>query len=153
MKRLKVCAVVLAVLVATSFVMAFTSPAILGTRSLIRRVKTVQTVGAGSVDVAIVSIPDNSVMHVQMRVAAIELLAGKAKTWNAQAGFKRFNGVLSLIANDIDVEFEAGDPITGMWEGTIEFDDFTDELCVRLKGRAGETIEWFVDFEVDFYQP
>jgi len=104
-------------------------------------------------DVAIVPIPDNSVMHVQMRVAAIELLTGKAKTWNAQAGFKRFNGILSLIANNIDVEFEAGDPITGKWEGTIEFDDFTDELCVRLEGRAGETIEWFVDFEVDFYQP
>ncbi len=153
MKRFKVGAAVLAVLVAACFVVAASSPAKRGSRQLIRKIKTIQTTGAGLVDIAIVPIPDNSVMHVQMRVAAIELLTGRAKTWNAQAGFKRFNGILSLIGNNIDVEFEAGDPITGQWEGVIEFDDVTDELCVRLKGRANETIEWFIDFEVDFYQP
>ena len=152
MKTFKIGAVVAALLVGVSFLAAFASP-VPGTRQLLRRVKTVQTVDATPVDVAVFSVPDNCVMHVQVRVSAIELLTGKAKTWNAQAGFKRFNGVLSLIANDVDIEFEAGDPITGLWEGSIEFDDATDELCVRLRGRVGETIEWMADFEIDMYQP
>ena len=124
-----------------------------GTRQLLRRVKTAQTVGSQSVDVAVFDVPDNSVMHIQVRVLAIELLSGKAKTWNIQGGFKRFNGILSLIATDVDIEFEAGDPITGQWEGSIEFDDVTDEMCVRFKGRANQTIEWMADFEIDLYQP
>lgn len=153
MKKFKIGATVLAMLVVASFVVAFASPMRLGTRRLARTTRTAQTVDATPIQLAVFIVPDNSVMHVQVRVSAIELSTGKAKTWNAQAGFKRFNGVLSLIANDIDIEFEAGDPITGMWEGSIEFDDVTDELCVRFKGRVGETIEWFADFEVDLYQP
>ena len=153
MKRFKIGAAVLAMLVAASFVVAFAFPTRPTIRRLFRATKTAQTVDAIPIDVAAFSVPDNSVMHVQMRVSAIELATGEARTWNAQAGFKRFGGILSLIGNKIDIEFEAGDPTTGQWEGSIEFDDATDELCVRFQGRAGETIEWFADFEVDLYQP
>ena len=159
MKKFKIGAVVLAVLMVGSFVAALTFPAPAPApakrviRLLFRRTKAAQTVGSQPVVVAVRNIPDNSVMHVQVRIMAIELLSGKAKTWNIQGGFKRFNGVLSLIANDVDIEFEAGDPITGQWDGSIEFNDVTDELCVRFKGRANQTIEWFADFEIDIYQP
>lgn len=152
MKKFKICAAMLVALMAVSFVMAFTFPA-KQTKLLFRRTKTAQTIGTQSVDVAVFNILDNSVMHVQARIMAIELLSGKAKTWNIQGGFKRSNGILSLIANDIDIEFQAGDPITGQWAGSVEFNDVTDELCVRFKGSANSTIEWFVDFEMDLYQP
>ena len=152
MKKFKIGAVMAALLLGVSFLVAFASP-VPGTRQLLRRVKTTQTVDATPVDVMVFSVPDNSVMHVQVRVTAIELATGDARTWNAQAGFKRFGGILSLIGNKIDIEFEAGDPTTGQWEGSIEFDDVTDELCIRLTGRVGETIEWFADFEIDMYQP
>lgn len=157
MKKFKIGAAILAVLTVASFVMALTSlvessPA-KQTKLLFRRTKTAQTIGAQTVDVAVFNILDNSVMHVQARIMAIDLLSGKAKTWNIQGGFKRVNGIMSLIANDIDIEFEAGDPITGQWDGSIEFNDITDQLCVRFKGRANQTIEWFVDFEMDLYQP
>ena len=160
MKKFKIGAAVLAVLMVGSFVAALASPAPVPapakrgpTKLLFRRTKTAQTIGPQSVDIAVFSIPDNSVMHVQARIVAIELLSGKAKTWNVQGGFKRFNGVLSLIANDIDIEFEAGDPITGQWDGSLEFNDVTDDLCIRFKGRANQTIEWFVDYEMSLYQP
>jgi len=154
MKTFKIVAVALAVMVVGSLVVAATSPApVKQTKLLFRRTKTAQTVGAQTIDVAVFNILDNSVMHVQARIMAIDLLSGKAKTWNIQGGFKRVNGVMSLIANDVDIEFEAGDPITGQWDGSIEFNDVTDQLCVRFKGRANQTIEWFVDFEMDLYQP
>ena len=148
-------AVLMGLMVAVALVEAVApAPAVpRGTRKLLRRIKTAQTVGSQPVVVAVFDVPDNSVMHVQVRIAAIDLLSGKAKTWNVQGGFKRFNGILALIANDVDIEFEAGDPITGQWDGSIEFDDVTDELCVRFKGRANQTIEWFADFEIDMYQP
>ncbi len=150
MKKFKIGAAVVALLMGISFLVALSFPA---TKFLARRTKTAQTVDATPIDLAVFSVPDNSVMHVQVRISAIELLTGEARSWNAQAGFKRHNGILSLIGNKIDIEFEAGDPTTGQWEGSIEFDDVTDELCVRFQGRVGETIEWFADFEIDLYQP
>ena len=150
MRKFKIGAAVAMLLVVVCFVAAFSIPS---TRLFFRRGAVAQTVDATPIDVVIFQVPDNSVMHVQVRISAIELATGEARSWNAQAGFKRFSGILSLIGNKIDIEFEAGDPTTGQWEGSIEFDDFTDELCVRFQGRAGETIEWFADFEVDLYQP
>ena len=150
MRKLRIGAAVVAFLVGVSFLVAFSLPQ---TKFLGRVVPTAQTVGNVSLDVGFVNVPDNSVIHAQARIQAIDLTTGNSKTFNVQAGFERFNGVLSLIGHKVEVEFEAGDPTTGQWDASIDFDDVTDRLCISLNGGAGDTIEWMADFQFNVYQP
>ena len=150
MRKLRIGAAVVAFLVGVSFLVAFSLPR---TKFLGRVVPTAQTVGNVSLDIGFVNVPDNSVIHAQARIEAIDLATGNSKVWNVQAGFKRFVGILSLIGHKVEVELEVGDPITGQWEAIIDFDDVTDQLCIRIDGAAGATIEWMADFQFNVYQP
>lgn len=96
---------------------------------------------------------DNSIMHAQVRVVAIELTTGKSKAFTVQGAFKRVNGVMDLVGNKIETEFETGDPITGAWDADVDFDDVTDQVYLTITGSDNMTIDWMADISIDLYQP
>ena len=116
-------------------------------------VPTAQTIGTVPVDVGFVNVPDNSIIHAQARIQALDLVSGKGKVWNVQGGFIRVGGVLSRLGHKPEVELEVGSSQTGQWEGTMEFDDVTDRLCLRFNGGPNTTIEWMGHFQFNVYQP
>ncbi len=122
------------------------------TKLLSRQTDTVTTVNAQSKDIAFFTVIDNTVMHAQARVMAIDLVTGKGKAFNIQGAFKRYNGALEIIGSRIESEFESGDPVTGAWDATINHDDVTKRLFVTVTGALNSTVEWMADFEVDLYE-
>ena len=80
MRKFKIGAAVAMLLVVVCFVAAFSIPS---TRLFFRRGAVAQTVDATPIDIAVFQVPDNSVMHVQVRISAFELATGEARSWNA----------------------------------------------------------------------
>ncbi len=123
------------------------------TKLLSRQTDTAKTVNLESKDIAFFPVIDNSAVHAQARVMAIDMITGKGKSFNIQGSFKRYQGTLEMVGVRIESEFESGDPVTGGWDATINFDDVTKRLYITVTGSANSTTEWMVDFEVDLYEP
>lgn len=122
---------------------------------LSRVVPTTTTINAQSIDIGHFDVVpfDNSIMHAQARVVAIDLNTGKSKAFTVQGAFKRVSGVLSMVGNRIETEFESGDPITGAWDVTVNHDDIANSVFLTVTGSSNTTIEWLADFSIDLYQP
>ena len=146
---------VLAVLVVAVVTLCSIAAFLPGTKLITRIAPTATTSNQQELEIGFfdLSIFDNSVIHTLTRVVAIDLNTGKAKAFTRQAAFKITGGVLTRLGGHTPGEFEVGDPQTGSWEITVNCDDVTDRVFVRVRGSANTTIEWRAVISIHLYQP
>lgn len=97
-----------------------------------------QTVGAQTIALASLLIPDNSVCIIEMKVGAITL-SGLAGGVVRTAVVKKINGVLTNLG-DILAAVTRGDAGLG---GVVVAPAFQDgNIILNVTGIAGQTIDW-----------
>lgn len=89
------------------------------------------------------SITSDSIQSFVIRITAIEPATGDSWFREYKGAIKNISGTTSIVGVGVPYDSYAEDTGAATWDVSVEANDSTDALDIKVTGEAAHTIEWY----------